>query len=161
MSDLSAMNSVVRSARKEIKMPNDQINSCNNVKSTRNRKKTPGRDKRGPTLLNSATNEHSQNRLVSNNILFKKLLYLMAIRKDEATVKQLFSEQGLEINADLIKAWTSNPPSSNFKPMPDEALVKFFDALFAIRNECKTQEINLFDLKDIFGDIRQPESKVA
>lgn len=138
-------------------MPNDQINPS----KCKIPKKMPTKSKRGPILVSTSAVVQNQCRLTSNNLLFKKLLYLTGIRKDEATIKILFSEQGIEITSDLIKAWTSNPPSSSFKAMPDEALIKFIDGLFSVRNECRIQEINIFDLKDIFDDIRPQDFKVA
>lgn len=147
----------IRTARKEILMPNDQIMPPKCKIS----KKMPTKSKRGPILVSASAVVQNQCRLASNNLLFKKLLYLTGIRKDEATIKILFSEQGIEITSELIKAWTSTSPSNSFKAMPDEALIKFFDALFSVRNECRLQEINIFDLNGIFDDIRPQDVKVA
>lgn len=123
---------------------------------------TLNNSKPGPQMINTKDSAvFSQNALVSNNIIFKKLLFLTNIRKDEATIKKLFCEQGLVVTTAQIRSWTTNPPSNNFEVMPDVALLKFIDGLFSIRSECKNQEINMFDLKDIFKDIRDKNAIAA
>lgn len=115
---------------------------------------------RGPEILKSK-GSNCKNKTSNNNVMFKKLLYLTSIRCDDSTVLQLFSEKGLNVTSDQIRSWSSSAQSPIYQAMPDKNLFVFIDALFAIRNECKTKGINLFDLNKIFDDIRDDDTSQA
>ena len=97
---------------------------------------------------------------MTNNEIFKKLLFLTQLNKDQESLEYIFllgsRKNGTRqrVSPSKVRGWRDTT-SARMVPMPDSAIEDFFAGLFEIRDLVDKNGLTLFDCRYIIDDIKE------